>query len=45
MQMDKPFMSHKGGFFFMPALLGAAIGAIGSRIIGSLTGGQQQPQQ
>jgi hypothetical protein len=36
----------KGGFFFIPALIGAAIGAIGSKLIGSLFGGQQQqPQQ
>ena len=37
--------SQKGGFFFIPALIGAALGAIGSKIVGSLIGGQQQPQQ
>jgi hypothetical protein len=41
----KLVQSQKGGFFFIPALLGAALGAIGSKIIGSLVGGQQQPQQ
>ena len=43
----KVIQSQKGGFFFIPALLGAAIGAIGSKIVGSLFGGQQaqQPQQ
>jgi hypothetical protein len=41
----KIIQSQKGGFFFIPALLGAALGAIGSKIIGSLVGGQQQPQQ
>ena len=37
--------SQKGGFFFIPALVGAALGAIGSKIVGALIGGQQQPQQ
>jgi hypothetical protein len=37
--------SQKGGFFFIPALIGAALGAIGSKIVGALIGGQQQPQQ
>ena len=41
----KVIQSQTGGFFFIPALLGAAIGAIGSKIVGSLFGGQQQPQQ
>ena len=41
----KVIQSQKGGFFFIPALIGAAIGAIGSKLIGSLIGGQQQPQQ
>ena len=43
----KVIQSQKGGFFFIPALLGAAVGAIGSKIISSLFGGQQaqQPQQ
>jgi hypothetical protein len=36
--------SQTGGFFFIPALIGAALGAIGSHVIGSLVGGQQ-PQQ
>jgi hypothetical protein len=37
--------SHKGGFFSIPALIGAALGAIGSKIVGALIGGQQRPQQ
>ena len=43
----KVIQSQKGGFFFIPALISAAIGAIGSKLIGSLFGGQQtqQPQQ
>ena len=43
----KVIQSQKGGFFFIPALIGAAIGAIGSKLIGSLIGGdqQQKPQQ
>ena len=42
----KVIQGRKGGFFFIPALLGAAFGAIGSKIVGSLFGGQQQqPQQ
>jgi hypothetical protein len=41
----KLIQSEKGGFFFIPALLGVALGAIGSKIIGSLVGRQQQPQQ
>ena len=41
----KVIQSQTGGFFFIPALIGAAIGAIGSKLIGSLIGGQQQPQQ
>jgi hypothetical protein len=41
----KIIQSQKGGFFFIPALIGAALGAIGSKVIGSLLGGQQQPQQ
>ena len=43
----KLIQSQQGGFFFIPALIGAAIGAIGSKLIGSLIGGdqQQQPQQ
>lgn len=41
----KVVQSQKGGFFFIPALLGAALGAIGSKIVGSLFGGQQQQQQ
>jgi hypothetical protein len=36
--------SQTGGFFFIPALIGAALGAIGSNIVGSLVGSQQQPQ-
>ena len=38
----KVIQSQKGGFFFIPALIGAALGAIGSKVIGSLIGGQQQ---
>jgi hypothetical protein len=38
----KVIQSQTGGFFFIPALIGAAIGAIGSKLIGSLIGGQQQ---
>jgi hypothetical protein len=42
----KIIQSQTGGFFFIPALIGAAIGAIGSKLIGSLfSGQQQQPQQ
>jgi hypothetical protein len=41
----KVIQSQTGGFFFIPALIGAAIGAIGSKLIGSLIGGPQQPQQ
>jgi hypothetical protein len=41
----KIIQSQKGGFFFIPALIGAALGAIGSKVIGSLLGGQQQSQQ
>ena len=41
----KVVQSQKGGFFFIPALIGAALGAIGSKIVGSLFGGQQQQQQ
>ena len=41
----KVIQSQKGGFFFIPALIGAALGAVGSKIIGSLFGGQQQSQQ
>jgi hypothetical protein len=36
--------SQTGGFFFIPALIGAALGAIGSNIVGSLVGSQQPPQ-
>jgi hypothetical protein len=42
----KVIQSQTGGFFFIPALLGAAIGAIGSKLLGPLFGGQeQQPQK
>jgi hypothetical protein len=41
----KVIQSQKGGFFFIPALIGAALGAIGSKLIGSFIGGQQQQQQ
>jgi hypothetical protein len=41
----KVIQNQKGGFFFIPALIGAALGAVGSKIIGSLIGGQQQSQQ
>ena len=41
----KVVQNQKGGFFFIPALIGAALGAVGSKIIGSLIGGQQQSQQ
>jgi hypothetical protein len=41
----KVIQSQTGGFFFIPALLGAAIGAIGSKLLGSLFGGQEQQQQ
>ena len=43
----KVVRSQKGGFFFIPALISAALGAIGGKLIGSLFGGQQsaQPQQ
>jgi hypothetical protein len=40
----KVIEGQTGGFFFIPALIGAALGAIGSNIIGSLVGGQQQSQ-
>ena len=40
----KLIQSQQGGFFFIPALIGAALGAIGSKIIGSLVGGQQPEQ-
>jgi hypothetical protein len=41
----KVIQSQTGGFFFIPALVGAALGAIGSNIVGSLVGNQQQQQQ
>jgi quercetin dioxygenase-like cupin family protein len=42
----KVIVSQKGGFFFIPALISAAIGALGSTLLGKLFGGQQQqPQQ
>jgi hypothetical protein len=41
----KVIQNQKGGFFFIPALIGAALGAVGSKIIGSLIGGQQQSAQ
>ena len=34
----KIIQSQTGGFFFIPALIGAALGAVGSKIIGSLIG-------
>jgi hypothetical protein len=40
----KVIQSQTGGFFFIPALIGAALGAIGSNIVGSLVGNQQQQQ-
>jgi aspartate carbamoyltransferase regulatory subunit len=41
----KVIQSQKGGFFFIPALLGAALGAVGGKIVSALFGGQQQPAQ
>ena len=41
----KVIQSQKGGFFFLPALISAAVGAIGSKLLGSLFGGQQAEQQ
>lgn len=45
----KVIQSQKGGFFWLPALLGTALGSIGSSLIGNifgkLFGGQQQQQQ
>jgi hypothetical protein len=38
----KVIESQTGGFFFIPALLSAAVGAIGSKLLGSLFGGQEQ---
>jgi hypothetical protein len=37
----KVIQNQKGGFFFIPALIGAALGTVGSKLIGSLIGGQQ----
>jgi hypothetical protein len=40
----KVIESQKGGFFFIPALISAALGALGSSLIGSLFGNRQQQQ-
>jgi hypothetical protein len=40
----KVIESQKGGFFFIPALISAALGALGSTLIGSLFGSHQQQQ-
>ena len=41
----KVIQNQNGGFFFIPALIGVALGAVASKIIGSLIGGQQQSAQ
>jgi hypothetical protein len=43
-QKRKVIQSQKGGFFFIPALISAAIGALGSTLLGKLFGGQQAQQ-